>query len=95
MQRAWIGKSTGTVFGFRLDRVGARAAVLPPSGSRVPAAGVDRRIDAGNGCIQDPTVLDVFTTRPETLFGVTFLAVSPDHDDLDKVRLTPLGALSP
>ena len=40
----------------------------------------------------NPTVtLDVFTTRVDTLFGVTFLAVSPDHHLVDEALSTSLS----
>lgn len=29
--------------------------------------------------------LPVFTTRPDTIFGVTFVAIAPDHPDLEKI----------
>lgn len=30
--------------------------------------------------------IDVFTTRPDTIFGVTFIVVSPEHPILDKIK---------
>ena len=30
--------------------------------------------------------LKVFTTRPDTLFGVTFMVVSPEHEMLNKYK---------
>ena len=28
---------------------------------------------------------DVFTTRPDTLFGMTFAVISPEHDLMDEI----------
>jgi leucyl-tRNA synthetase len=33
--------------------------------------------------------LPVFTTRPDTIFGVTFMAVSPESEILDRLKLEP------
>lgn len=41
-------------------------------------------VDAGG----QPMNLPVFTTRPETIFGATFLVMSPDHDLVDQL-VTP------
>lgn len=35
--------------------------------------------------IADNTSLEVFTTRPDTVFGVSFLAVAPEHDLLNEL----------
>ena len=38
--------------------------------------------------LHDGTFLKVFTTRPDTLFGVSFIALAPEHELLDKI-VTP------
>ncbi|HEY6422237.1 MAG TPA: leucine--tRNA ligase [Pseudonocardiaceae bacterium] len=36
-------------------------------------------------CAEVDFDIRVFTTRPDTLFGVTFLAISPEHPELDRL----------
>lgn len=38
---------------------------------------------------QTGATLPVFTTRPDTIYGVTFMAISPESELLDDLRLTP------
>ena len=57
MQANWIGKSTGVMLRWALDKK------IAPKG------------DDGKPISE----LEVYTTRPDTLFGASFMAISPDH----------------
>src|SRR5699024_10810324 len=68
MQRNWIGRSEGVQIRFA-DDGGAHPGRSAPAGASVAGDGAAHRDGAAH--------LEVFTTRPETLAGVTFLAVAP------------------
>ena len=70
MQENWIGKSRGMQFRFDLAETALRQAQGNEPDSAVrPRTGSGRR---------SPRFF-VFTTRPDTIFGASFVAVSPDH----------------
>ncbi len=65
MQRNWIGKSQGMLMRFRLSGENAR--------SSSPKGGSANKLPKGF-----PEV-EVFTTRPDTIFGASFIGISPEH----------------
>ncbi len=65
MQRHWIGRSEGADVWFAVE----------PS-AEVPAAVVDgTRVRRRQAALE----LKVYTTRPDTLFGATYLVLAPEH----------------
>ncbi|MBI3896681.1 MAG: leucine--tRNA ligase [Gammaproteobacteria bacterium] len=70
MQANWIGKSVGVRFAFRVNGVARSALGLPPS----PSGGGK---EGGGGL--DEALMWVFTTRADTIMGVTFCAVAAEH----------------
>lgn len=65
-QTNWIGRSKGATVQFR---------VLPKNSSREKEEGWDlspEKINAENK-------ISVFTTRPDTIFGVSFMVLAPEH----------------
>ena len=73
-QRNWIGRSEGAVLRF---------PILPPEGVASPDS--DQPTVGASPLGVDGTPIDVFTTRPDTVFGATYMVLSPEHPLVDEV----------
>jgi leucyl-tRNA synthetase len=76
LQRNWIGRSTGAEVDFF---IGAASA---PNGKPNPQefkAWRNQRAASGFPAAPGDDVLRVFTTRPDTLYGATYMVVAPEH----------------
>jgi len=90
MQENWIGKSQGLQFSFRL------ATPLPLAGGEEArsAEGVGQSNELSHPPLAPPASgrgiesVEVFTTRPDTIFGASFVAVAPDHPIAQAVAAT-------
>ena len=70
-QRNWIGRSEGAEISFR---------VLDPfeqAGSSTVTVTAEVRAE--------PDVIRVFTTRPDTIFGATYLVLAPEHPLVERL----------
>jgi leucyl-tRNA synthetase len=76
MQRNWIGRSVGAEVDFEVVPSEAAAAVQPP----IPSPPRTYDIEEGEG-----DVITVFTTRPDTLFGATYMVLAPEHPLVEKI----------
>jgi len=69
MQRNWIGKSYGVRFAFEIPAAGGTSLPSPAGG----------RGTEGEGVSTKSNLLWVYTTRADTIMGVTFVAVAAEH----------------
>ncbi|MDP2960876.1 MAG: class I tRNA ligase family protein, partial [candidate division Zixibacteria bacterium] len=77
MQRNWIGKSQGVEIDFKVDKTGPtdpRFWVLSNLTLRMT---------------NSEEKLSVFTTRPDTMYGVTFMAIAPENELLRAMKIEP------
>jgi leucyl-tRNA synthetase len=71
MQRNWIGRSEGVEVDFALDS------------SSLLALGSSKALQEPRAKSQER--LRVFTTRPDTLFGATYMVLAPEHALVDQI----------
>ena len=73
MQRDWIGRSTGAEIDFFLGEQDALATWRTA------------RQQSGFSQQAEDDVLRVYTTRPDTLYGATYMVIAPEHPLLDRL----------
>ena len=82
-QKNWIGRSEGAEISFEIA-TGSEAWGVP---ARAQCAKQNEHEwgDAEQGPVAVKPVIKVFTTRPDTLFGATFLVLAPEHPMIAKI----------
>lgn len=68
-QEYWIGKSQGALVKFQV------------SGSKLESKDDNLKLETLN----NNNVIEVFTTRPDTIFGVTFMVLAPENSLVEKI----------
>ncbi len=83
MQRNWIGRSVGAEIEFPLAREYASSRGIRDDGSgRSEEPRDDGRDEASRDGVYSRAIT-VFTTRPDTILGATFLVVAPEYAGLE------------
>jgi leucyl-tRNA synthetase len=88
MQRNWIGRSKGAEVDFPIADGGGQR---PEARSRMPDIRCQTPDAGGRHPTSDfrlPTsekIIRVFTTRPDTLFGATYMVLAPEHRLVDEI----------
>ena len=76
LQRNWIGRSTGAEVDFF---IGAETSQTDADRFESFEAWKKQRSSAGYPRHPGDDVLRIYTTRPDTLFGATYMVIAPEH----------------
>jgi len=87
MQRNWIGRSTGADVDFVICEAGSGGPVVDDETTWREA-----RAKLGMPTDPEPFAIRVYTTRPDTLFGATYMVLAPEHPLVDRITTDPKRA---
>ncbi len=87
MQRNWIGRSQGLTIQFKVNHPELQQGDFCQGATKTEQPSLikiheDCELNGNtdkNSSTKSIDAIEVFTTRPDTLFGATFIAVSPSH----------------
>ncbi len=83
LQRNWIGRSTGAEVDFFIGQPGQSENGQPSAGAfedwKTERTGTEPPRTAGDD------VMRIYTTRPDTLFGATYMVIAPEHPLLERL----------
>ena len=89
LQRNWIGRSTGAEVDFFVGRE-------PTADGRPTQDDYDAwlygRVEAGFARKPEEGVLRIYTTRPDTLYGATYMVIAPEHPLVGRLTLPERAA---
>ncbi len=80
LQRDWIGRSTGAEVDFYIGR--CKTDSKP---------GKRQRVESGYPRKPGDDVLRIYTTRPDTLFGATYMVIAPEHPFVERLTTGSAG----
>ena len=90
LQRDWIGRSTGAEVDFlvpsREETPSTAGPIGPELGAKIEFEGF-KQDRAAFGFPRRPgdNVLRIYTTRPDTLFGATYMVIAPEHPFVERL----------
>jgi leucyl-tRNA synthetase len=94
MQRNWIGKSEGAevVFSLASDRLMTKEELDAAGNIILEQAGHALPSGWSTTMPKSAERITVFTTRPDTLFGATYMVLAPEHPLVQKITIADHAA---
>lgn len=82
MQTNWIGKSAGAEISFEVEDTNDADLLqtIRKQVSQTLQTEMSSSLSPGRGAGAEGTFLKVYTTRPDTIFGVDFMVIAPEHE---------------